>query len=151
MGVKSEETKAAPKNIIDMLLGADAGRIKLPTKEFEIKRLSEQFGAPFNVTLEAVPQGKWEDLQELCISMTSRGVNVDTSLLQSLVVIESTYEDEEAKKPLFKNQSLMDHFGVTTPKNLLKKLLLSGEITGMYNAISELSGFGEDALEEVKN
>ena len=55
------------------------------------------------------------------------------------------------KEPNLKNKELMEKFNAPTPKELLQKLLLSGEITNLYNVISELSGYGPDSVAEVKN
>jgi hypothetical protein len=45
----------------------------------------------------------------------------------------------------------MSKFKVSNPKDLARKILLSGEIAKLYGEISELSGFGDDAIKEVKN
>lgn len=97
--VQAEETeKKEAVNILDLLLGSDVGEIKLPTKEVEITRLSQVYGAP-----------------------------------------------------MFKNKELMSKFKVSTPKDLVRAILLSGEIAKIYGEISELAGFGDNAVKEVKN
>ena len=45
----------------------------------------------------------------------------------------------------------MDKFKVYTPKDLIRKILLAGEIVTLYNIIGELSGFDGGAVEEIKN
>ena len=45
----------------------------------------------------------------------------------------------------------MAKFKATTPKELVRKLLLSGEIANIYGEIASLSGFGEGSVKEVKN
>ena len=45
----------------------------------------------------------------------------------------------------------MQKFKASTPKELVRKLLLSGEIANIYAEISSLTGFGEGAVKEVKN
>lgn len=40
---------------------------------------------------------------------------------------------------------------VSTPKDLVRAILLSGEIAKIYGEISELAGFGDNAVKEVKN
>ena len=53
--VQAEETeKKEAVNILDLLLGSDVGEIKLPTKEVEITRLSQVYGAPFILTIKAI-------------------------------------------------------------------------------------------------
>lgn len=149
--VVSMEEKKAPKNALDMLLGADIGTIKLPTKQYELPRLSKALGAPFILTLRALSAEKWEEVQDMALKIKGKEVDVDNNLLQTFIVMESTYEDEEATKLFFKNKDLMAHYGAATPKELVKKILISGEIVNMYGEVSNLSGFGDDAVTEVKN
>ena len=147
--VTEEQVKKAPLNILDALLGSDVGKIELPKKKFELKRLSEIYGAPFHVTLQAVSASKWEELQDMALKIEGKDVDVDTKLLQIFVVLESTLDD--TGKQIFKNMDLVKHFGCVTPKDLVKKLLLSGEIMSIYTFVSDLSGFGDKSVSEVKN
>lgn len=151
VSMEEEVTKRAPKNALEMLLGADVGNIKLPTKQYEIPRLTQVFGAPFIITLKALSAEKWEEVQDMALNIKGKDVDVDNNLLQTFIVMESTYEDEEATKLFFKNKDLMAHFGAATPKELVKKILISGEIVNVYGEVSNLSGFGDDAVTEVKN
>ena len=53
---------------------------------------------------------------------------------------------------IFKNKELMKHFGAVTPKELVKKLLLSGEMDDLKAEIDKLGGYDrEEDEEEVKN
>ena len=45
----------------------------------------------------------------------------------------------------------MQKFKASTPKELIRKILLSGEIANIYAEISNLSGFGDGSVKEVKN
>lgn len=149
--VMEEKTQRAPKNAMEMLLGADVGALKLPTKQYEIPRLTAAFGAPFIITLKALSAEKWEEVQDMALNIKGKDVDVDNNLLQTFIVMESTYEDEEATKLFFKNKELMAKFNAATPKELVKKILISGEIVNVYGEVSNLSGFGDDAVTEVKN
>ena len=143
-----QETREAV-NVLDLLLGSDIGEIKLPTKKMEITRLTELFGKPFVITCRALTPEKYEEVQDMAIAVQGKDVDLDVTLLQIFVVIEGVVDD--AGKPMLKNKELMTKFKATTPKELLRKLFLSGEIANMYGAISELSGFGDNAVKEVKN
>ena len=136
-------------NVLDLLLGADIGKIDLPTKKVEITRLSQVYGEPFVVTCKALTPDKYEEVQDMAVSVKSKDVDLDVSLLQILVVTEGIVDD--AGKPLMKNKDLMSKFKAATPKELARKLFLSGEIATIYGEISKLSGFGDDAVTEVKN
>lgn len=142
------ETKEAV-NVLDLLLGSDLGIIKLPTKQVEISRLSEAFGTPFIVTCKALSPEKYEEVQDMAVKVSGKDVDLDVNLLQTFVVIEGVVDGDG--NPMMKNKELLTKFKAQTPKELVKKLFLSGEIANIYGAISELSGFGEDAVKEVKN
>jgi len=66
--------------------------------------------------------------------------------MKTLIIIEGCPE-------VFKSKEVMDHFEAPSPKELIRKLLLSGEIDDLYNAINELSGYEKDEEdeEEIKN
>jgi hypothetical protein len=52
---------------------------------------------------------------------------------------------------VLKRRKLLDLFEVATPDQLLNgTFLLPGEVSQLFNAIQELSGFGADAVTEVK-
>ncbi len=64
----AEETaEKAAVNVLDLLLGSDIGEIKLPTKNMEIKRLSEVFGAPFVITVSALSPDRYEEVQDMAV------------------------------------------------------------------------------------
>lgn len=142
------ETREAV-NVLDLLLGSDIGEIKLPTKQIEITRLSEVYGKPFVVTCKALSPEKYEEVQDMALKVNGKDVDLDVNLLQLFVALEGIVDD--SGKPMFKNKELMTKFKATTPKELIKKILLSGEITNLYGEIAKLSGFGENAVVEVKN
>ena len=144
----TQEQKGAI-NLLDLLLGADVGEIKLPTKQMEITRLTEVFGAPFILNCRALSPDKFEEVQDMAVSIKGKDADIEVSLLQLLVVMEGVVDNSD--KPMFKNKDLMAKFKAPSPKELVKKLLLSGEITQIYQTISSLSGFGENAVKEIKN
>ncbi len=147
----TEETveKKEAINVLDLLLGSDVGVINLPTKRMEIKRLSEIFGSPFIVTCIALTPDKYEDVQNMALDISGKDVDIDINLLKVVAVIEGVQDD--TGKFLFKNKELMTKFKAPTPKELVKKLLLSGEIDSLYSSIASLSGFGDNAVTEIKN
>lgn len=143
-----EEQKEAV-NVLDLLLGGDAGDIKLPTKQVEITRLTEAYGAPFILTCRALSPSKFEEVQDMAVSIKGKDADIEITLLQVLVVMEGVVDPTGAL--MFKNKELLAKFKAPSPKDLVKKILLSGEISKVYETISGLSGFGEDAVKAVKN
>lgn len=136
-------------NVLDLLLGSDIGEIKLPTSKIEITRLTELYGKPFVLNCRALSPEKYEEVQEMAIKVQGKDVDLDVNLLQLFVVMEGVVD--EAGKAMFKNTDLMAKFKAKTPKELVRKILLSGEITSVYSEIAKLSGFGDGAVTEVKN
>ena len=148
--VQAEETeKKEAVNILDLLLGSDVGEIKLPTKEVEITRLSQVYGAPFILTIKAITPAKFEEIQDMSIDVKGKDADIDITQLQLFTVIEGVVDATGA--PMFKNKDLMSKFKAPTPKELCRKLFLSGEVAKMYETISALSGFSNDAVKELKN
>ena len=143
------EEKKEAVNVLDLLLGGDAGEIKLPTKQVEITRLTETYGAPFILTCRALSPNKFEEVQDMAVSIKGKDADIEITLLQVLVVMEGVVDN--AGGLMFKNKELLSKFKAPSPKDLVKKILLSGEIAKIYETISGLSGFGENAVAEVKN
>lgn len=143
-----KDTKVAV-NVLDLLLGSDIGKIELPTKQIEITRLTEIYGSPFIITCKALSPEKYEEVQDMALDVSSKDVDLDVNLLQMFTTIEGVVD--ETGKPLLKNKDLMKKFKAQTPKELVRILFLSGEIANIYGTISELSGFGNEAIREVKN
>ena len=69
-------------NVIDLLLNADIEQIERPTKEVEIKRLTNVFGEKFTVLCKALTYDKYSEIQENCITMTSKEPSFDLQKLQ---------------------------------------------------------------------
>ena len=146
---EAESTEKEAVNILDLLLGSDIGEIKLPTKQMEITRLSEVYGKPFIITVSALSPDKYEEVQDMAVSVKGKDADIEITLLQLLVVMEGVVDP--TGKPMFKNKDLMAKFNAKTPKELIRKLLLSGEVANIYAEISNLSGFGDGSVKEVKN
>ena len=144
-----ETVKKEAVNILDLLLGADIEKIELPTKQVEITRLSAIYGAPFVVTCKALTPEKYEEVQDMAVAVKGKDVDLDVSLMQTLTVIEGVVDADG--KPLMKNKDLMAKFKAQTPKELTKKIFLSGELTNLYGEIGKLTGFSDTAIAEVKN
>ena len=137
------------KNTLAILLGADRGKLRLmPTKEVEITRLSELVGQPVIFTIRALTGEEFQEAQQAALSVTKRGEveDVDSRMLQVMCVLNGT------KDPNLKDKQLLEMYEAATPDQLLNgSFLLPGEVSQLFNAIQELSGFGEDAVAEVKN
>lgn len=128
---------------LDLLLKLDQTKLKRPTKEVEVKRLSALTGEKVVFLCEALTADEMEGIQEQVLNVKEQ--DVDVGEMQKLAVLAGV------KEPNLKSKELLENYNAVTPKELLKKLLLPGEIAALYNTISDLSGYGEDAVEELKN
>ena len=135
-------------NIIDLLLNTEVDKIERPFKIIEIPRLSQLLGGEFKVMCRALTVSKHEDIQEMCINKKTN--EIDVNKMQMKTVIEGVLDLEG--KWLFKNKDIQKKFKAPTPDELVKKLLLSGEMAKLFEVIADLTGFGEGGIiEEVKN
>ena len=129
-------------NAVDLLLKMDRGKVKaIPTKEVEVKRLSGIAGQPFKVKLKAVPGDTWND-----IAGTIKGADDAANYRSSKHLLLSGMVD-----PDLRNHDLQEAYGAASPLDLMEKLFLCGEIMNLAAEVTDLSGFGGDPEEEVKN
>ena len=129
-------------NAVDLLLKMDRGKVKaIPTKEVEVKRLSAIAGQPFKVKLQAVPGDKWND-----IAGTVSGADDAANYKSSKHLLLAGMVD-----PDLKSHELQEAYGAASPLDLLEKLFLAGEIMNIAAEVTDLSGFGGDPEEKVKN
>ena len=135
-------------SLIDKLLQMDKGKLlNMPTREVEMPRLSEMTGEPFKVKCRAIDGERYADIQRSAIDLNKKGGlrNINLYEMQVLTVIDGVVE------PSLKDERLLAYFGCVTPKELVKKLFLAGEIAEISNIITELSGYDKsDEEEEVK-
>lgn len=138
-------------SLIDKLLATDAGKLtEKPSKMFEVKRLSERMKNKFELRLEALEPERFSDIQRQSVNISKKGAIKDfnTHEMQVLTLLDGI------KEPSMKDKRLLDHFGAVTPKELVSKLFLAGEIADIYNEINVLSGYDPDDEEtdaEIKN
>ena len=135
-------------SLIDKLLQMDKGKLmSMPTREVEMPRLSEVLGEAFKVKCKAIDGERYADIQRSAIDLNKKGGlrNINLYEMQVLTVIDGVVE------PSLKDERLLGYFGCVTPKELVKKLFLAGEIAELSNVITELSGYDKsDDEEEVK-
>ena len=135
-------------SLIDKLLQMDKGKLmSMPTREVEMPRLSEVLGEAFKIKCKAIDGERYADIQRSAIDLNKKGGlrNINLYEMQVLTVIDGVVE------PSLKDERLLGYFGCVTPKELVKKLFLAGEIAELSNIITELSGYDKsDDEEEVK-
>ncbi|WP_088832637.1 phage tail assembly chaperone [Paenibacillus tyrfis] len=128
---------------LDLLLAIDPETLNRPTKQVEIKRLSELVGQPVVFTVQAITFDEMNEIQDITAGKGTDG----SKMVPLFTVLKGVVE------PSLKDSTLLGRFNVSTPKELLDsgKLLLPGEVMELYEQISGLSGFGEGKVVELKN
>ena len=123
-------------DLLEALLDAQAPNVmkQLPTKQFEVKRLSEILGKKAVLTLRALPYGRVQDLRRMSESE------------QEIQILLAGCVD-----PDLRSDCLMAHFGAATPVDAVRSLLLPGEIADLSMEVERLSGYRRRTIEEVKN
>ena len=129
-------------NLVEQLLKIDANEIEIPktVKKMYCKKLKREI----EFECVAIDAEKANDIQVQVVDLAKGEVNeIDMFKLKSYTIMEGCKS--------FKDKELMKHFGVPTPRELIKKLLTDGEVTELYNTITELSAYKEAKEDEVKN
>ncbi|WP_454054575.1 phage tail assembly chaperone [Clostridium sp. Marseille-Q7071] len=131
---------------IDLLLKVDTNKLFRPEKQVEIKRLSELAGEKVVFTCQALNASEIEEATNNALTIKSDGeVDIKNNDMQLFVLLSGV------KEPNLKSKELREYYECLTPKDLINKLLLPGEVSHLYNTINDLSGFGKGQVEEIKN
>ncbi len=133
-------------NSLELLMGMDYEKIvNVPTRKVKIKRLSEIAGRDFTVTLKAIPGRRLTELTGMAVKDNGA---VDYGKLfdaNARIVLAGLVD------PDMKNPELMEHYRAASPDILLSTVFSGSEIAQMAETIRDLSGYGEDVIEEIKN
>ncbi len=120
-------------DVIDLLLRPDTPDVQKqrPTSQVKLLRLSEAFGEPVVFSLRALSYNAVQDLQNAS--------DFDVQLVL-----------EGVTAPNLRDPRLLERFQCATPADVVKAMLLPGEISELFRAIERLSGYRRTMLEEVK-
>lgn len=133
-------------NALDLLLG-NAELLKKPEKKFIVRRLSTE-DTKFELTLTAITMDTFKHIQEL----HTKGREMDAIGIQ-VSMLAYGVRDFDRKDAVNKEKldATFKAVGVGNIEQFIQKILLPGEISEVASAITDLSGFGGDCIEEVKN
>lgn len=118
-------------DLLDLLLKNDVPN--LPEKEYKIKRLSKLYGTDIVFKLKAIPYSRATEISK------SQKDDTEVHILLAGVV-----------EPNLKSPELLSKYNAATPAEMVKKMLLAGEIIEISRAIERLSGYRIDTIEEIK-
>ena len=129
-------------NIVEQLLKLDANEIEMPKGTH--KMYCKKLGQELEFEIEAIDAEKVAEIQEMAIDITKGEINsIDTYKLK--------VETIAAGCKMFKNKELQKHFKALNHRELIKKLLLSGEMDSLNEAINKLNSVTEIEENEIKN
>ena len=128
------------------LLKLDRKQLELPKKKLEMPRLSKLLKEKMVFDIQVINQEKLDEITDMVskIDLKTRNVDIDFVELKLAIICEGV------KNPSFRDKEVMEHFGVSTPYDLVKLMLTSGERDALYNEIQELSGYNADVIKEIK-
>lgn len=143
---KNEIVQVVEMNAVEMLLGFDINKIEIPKSVHKMfcKKLNKVI--PFEI--QALTPQKASEIQEKSMKFeTDKDGKTNFSVDMHMVKLRTI----TAGCKMFKNMDLVRHFGCATPHQLIEKILLSGELNALSNAIDKLSEVKKIDDKEIKN
>ena len=131
-------------NIIDTLMSIDSGTLEIPKGIH--KMYVKKIGQELEFEIQAINAEKSTEIQQKALKIENGSItDMDIYKTKVLTILEGC--------PMFKNKELREHFKAPTPKELINKLLLKGEVDSLVDAINNLSELKSvtEVEEEIKN
>lgn len=119
-------------DVLEILLNSD--KPKLPEKQIKIRRLSEEFKKDVVFDIKALTYNKVTELKAQHV-----GENLDVHILLAGVT-----------SPNLKSEELKNKYNAVTPAEMIKNMLLPGEIEDISKEVEKLSGYRVATVEEIK-
>jgi len=118
-------------DVMDLLLNTEPQ--KPPEKDYKIKRLSAAAGGDVVFRLRALPFHRVAEIRRV-----DDGEQAIHTILGGVA------------SPDLKSPALLEKYSAVTPAEMVKSLLLPGEIDDLALRIEKLSGYKSSVVEEVK-
>lgn len=132
-------------NLIEKLLRVDKEKAtERETKTIASKRLSKLTGDDEKITIKEISPRKYNELQSMLYDSKGNRRMDKMYDFNLLCCVNGIIE------PSLSDKALMEHFGAATPKDLAA-ILFGLESSTIASEIIGLSGFTDEAEEEVKN
>lgn len=132
-------------NTVEKLLNMDAGKLKMPSSIFELycKKLDDTL----EIECNAIDPERFDEIR-------MNSMDVDSGNLENINVYELKVNTILESCPMFRNMEVVENLGLATPKDLIKKLLLAGEIDNLYEEVNKVNGIdaeGDKKRQKEKN
>lgn len=138
-------------NVIDLLLTKDCEDFLSKSKEIKIKSLSKLLGQDVVLEMKRMSLAQEDELNQYNYKPSvdksgNIGMKADLDKKKLLTINYSVFYEGSR---FFSNKSLLDHFGVGTPSDLIKVLLTPDEIDELVEEYDSLINNLDD--EDIKN
>lgn len=151
--LNQEEMLAVEEDVLRGLLDA-ANDQKDDVTEIEIARKGKVY---FRFSIHPLTERKYQDLQDEATKFKKAknlgGVKVaedtDITKFRSLLIQHATIKEDREK--LWSNKEAWKQLGVINAHGMIDKVLTAGEKKAVVDKIDEISGYGDDADEIIKN
>jgi hypothetical protein len=133
-------------NLVEQLLKIDAGKIEVPSKEVKLK-LAKLGNAEITFTCNAISMERYNEIQERVLQVDKKGN------IQGFATAQAKIETVLAGVSELRSEELMKHFKAPTPKELMNKIFLPGEVDILADTVTEVSGVEavSNKKEDIKN
>ncbi|MDR1822024.1 MAG: hypothetical protein LBQ91_06260 [Oscillospiraceae bacterium] len=144
---EEETTEAEPMSEADVLAGLLEDNVVEQT--VRIKRGNK---VRLELTLHSLTETEINRARKNAIPRGKNGKKGELNqvLFRSWEIYLATQEGSDGKK-VWDNPRLYDKYGVMQGVDVIDHVLLAGEKAKLLDVIDEISGYGEDEEEEVKN
>lgn len=133
-------------SLVEKLLSKEPEEMKKKYRaQVVCRHLSRVLGAETAVTVGALNCRRFMDIAKMSYDSRNR-LDYDRLVDMNLQLVLAGVVE-----PDLKNKELMEHFGCATPKDLAELLFPGGDLTALAAAITEISGFGEQVEDDLKN
>jgi hypothetical protein len=145
-------------SLLDALTQADAA-LQQEWTPARVRRIrvkdADGTEGPLMFRVRPITADEWEKAQRRSLGVRPGGRpgaardTIQNEALQREVIVVTTHP-EDAKR-LWKSRAVREHYGVLTPADVVKEMLLPGEAANIANGILELAGFLSDPMEVSKS
>ena len=126
---------------LSLLMNVNQEKLKKPSKEVEVPRISEICGEQFNVTVKAINMGQLKE-----ILRDVKDDDVASNFESAAMIVRYGLLD-----PLITNKELQGQMGVQNWEELLNKLFLPGEVMTISQEILSISDLDGSGMKKKKS
>ncbi|MCD3297607.1 phage tail assembly chaperone, partial [Clostridium botulinum] len=128
---------------VEKLMKLDKGTLEIPSKEITMK-LAKLKGEEVTFRCKAIDPERMSEIQEESFEIVDGNMKiVNTFKMKALMITESCDD-------VFKNADLLKHFKAPSPIELMKEIMLNGEIDDLNEVVQAVNGYEKDLKKKNK-